>query len=97
MIPRSLIIGLFFTLLLTSQNVYAEQVSSNKKYYDTGEIKSEGNKFQGLFKQYYKNGKFAYEGEYTLGKPKKSYDKTGRVAFEAYFQKGEILPKENGK
>ncbi len=66
--PRSLILGIFFTLILSSQLIYAEQILSKKEYYDTGEIKSERNIFSGLFKKYYKNGKLAYEGKYTLSR-----------------------------
>ena len=88
---RSLIFGLFFTLAFTSPIVYAEQVSSDKKYYDTGEIKSEGNKFQGLYKKYYKNGKLAYEGNYKLDKPSglhKIYLPDGSLAQEVLYKNG---------
>ena len=68
MLKRLVITGLFITFLLTSQSVWCEK-ASDKKYYDTGEIKSEGNKFLGYYKRYYKNGKLAYEGMYVMGKP----------------------------
>lgn len=73
----------------------ASMISDVKKYYDTGELLSEGSRKEGLFRGYHKNGQIAIEGTFKDFMPYegtyRGWTEDGTLYIDRKYDEGKLL------